>query len=508
VATTCGDGVREGTEACDDCNAVDGDGCTGCALDAFYECAPVANSCSMSGVCTPITRYVRILEFPAPMAQPQAVHYDPLTRSFIAYGFNASQGYQEVCLDGTFVPNGTRARPRALVGDSLDGSTYDPFNDRWLFIRQNGQLTEIERVVGGVNPDCVTQPPSGEFCLVEVQRVLPGVGVAGGIAVGDDGRLYVCNHHQKSIKVFERFGTTVVQTIAAPTDSAYLDNLYTLPGEGLIGYYNRPPGAPATVREFAFHRYDGTLVGRSGIPGVLFENGRPFPANSDGGEAAPDGGSFLVCSEYLDNDPDDDGICQLFSRACGSHGECASRVPGTACKLDAMVTEGVPPYCYAPATARDDAYSVAINSADHDLDVLRNDTRSASVCTGSLVAITAVTAPSLGGAVTIAGGGASVVYTPLAGACGQVESFEYTADLGGESHTAAVRVLVECVCGDGITQANEQCDNGTNLPGSGCVGCRREPACGNGALDDGEQCDDGGTQAGDGCSPTCTVEFG
>jgi cysteine-rich repeat protein len=34
------------------------------------------------------------------------------------------------------------------------------------------------------------------------------------------------------------------------------------------------------------------------------------------------------------------------------------------------------------------------------------------------------------------------------------------------------------------------------------------PVCGNGVVEDGEACDDGGTAAGDGCSPTCTVERG
>ena len=510
VATDCGDGVLEGTEECDDCNEDDNDGCSSaCALEPFFECAAVANSCSMSGLCAPITRYVRIAEFPAPMAQPQAVHYDPLTRSFIAYGFAPAQGYQEVCLDGTLVPPMTRNRPRALIGGSLDGSTYDPFNDRWLFIQQSGELNEVERVVNGENPDCVVQPPVGEFCLVAAPRTLPGLGTAGGIAVGDDGRLYACNHFTETIQVFERFGSVVVQSIPAPTDGPYLDNLYTLPGEGLIGYYNRPPGAGAGDQRFSFHRYDGTLVGRSAIPGTLFLNGRPFPANSDGGEAAPDGGFFLVCSEYLTNGGMSNGICQLFSRACTADVECASRVPGTACKLDAMETEGVPPYCFAPTSARDDAYSVAINSANHDLDVLRNDTRSASVCTGSPVSILSVTPPSLGGSVMIAVGDGSLIYTPLAGACGGVETFEYTADLGGETDTAVVRVLIECVCGDDITQANEQCDDGGNEPGDGCSPtCRFEPACGNDRLDVGEQCDDGNVVPDDGCSPTCTLEFG
>lgn len=508
VATTCGDGIAEGSEECDDCNANSGDGCDGCVLEPFFACDNDIAACGATDpVCTEFVRYVRVAEFPAPLAQPQAVHYDPLTRSFVAYGFNQSQGYQEVCLDGTFVSNATRARPRDLVGNSLDGSTYDPFNDRWVFVRQNGQLTEVERVTNGVNDDCVTPPAmDDEFCIVR-QVNLTGVGTAGGVAIGDDGRLYVCNHFSELIRVFERFETTAVQTIATPTDGPYLDNLYTVPGEGLVGYYNLPPGG--SEQQFAFHRYDGSLVGRSTIPGTLFANGRPFPRNSDGGEAAVDGGFFLVCSEYLDNGSDGDGVCQLFSRACSADEECSNRVPGTACKLDAMATEGVPPYCFAPATARNDAYQVDINSTGNGLSVLDNDTRSDAVCTGESVLITAVSTPDMGGAVSIAGDGQSLTYTPAADTCGGVESFEYTADLGGVSDTALVRVVVACVCGDNIQQNNEECDDGGTTPGDGCdENCRREPQCGDGVLDAGESCDDGNTMAGDGCSPTCTSELG
>src|SRR5262249_25783297 len=32
------------------------------------------------------------------------------------------------------------------------------------------------------------------------------------------------------------------------------------------------------------------------------------------------------------------------------------------------------------------------------------------------------------------------------------------------------------------------------------------PVCGNGVIDSGEECDDGNTDAGDGCSPTCQIE--
>jgi cysteine-rich repeat protein len=62
-------------------------------------------------------------------------------------------------------------------------------------------------------------------------------------------------------------------------------------------------------------------------------------------------------------------------------------------------------------------------------------------------------------------------------------------------------------CGDGITQSNEQCDDGNGIAGDGCAACTLE-VCGDGVVQSGqgEQCDDGNTNPGDGCSGTCRVE--
>jgi cysteine-rich repeat protein len=46
VEPTCGNGVRNPGEACDDGNAVDSDGCTACAVDAGYVCTGAPSSCS------------------------------------------------------------------------------------------------------------------------------------------------------------------------------------------------------------------------------------------------------------------------------------------------------------------------------------------------------------------------------------------------------------------------------------------------------------------------------
>jgi large repetitive protein len=65
------------------------------------------------------------------------------------------------------------------------------------------------------------------------------------------------------------------------------------------------------------------------------------------------------------------------------------------------------------------------------------------------------------------------------------------------------------VCGDGVVDEGEQCDDGNTSSGDGCSSaCRAEvepPKCGNGVLDVGEACDDGNTRDGDGCESTCQL---
>lgn len=70
------------------------------------------------------------------------------------------------------------------------------------------------------------------------------------------------------------------------------------------------------------------------------------------------------------------------------------------------------------------------------------------------------------------------------------------------------------VCGNGQMEQGEACDDGNTADGDGCSStCVVEelppppPVCGNGELEDGEQCDDGNTTDGDGCSANCTTEL-
>ncbi len=82
------------------------------------------------------------------------------------------------------------------------------------------------------------------------------------------------------------------------------------------------------------------------------------------------------------------------------------------------------------------------------------------------------------------------------------------------------------VCGNGVLEAGEMCDDGNSVPGDGCSGtCQIEASyscpnvgqpcvyslqrvCGDGKVEGDEACDDGNTTSGDGCSSTCEVEQG
>jgi len=63
------------------------------------------------------------------------------------------------------------------------------------------------------------------------------------------------------------------------------------------------------------------------------------------------------------------------------------------------------------------------------------------------------------------------------------------------------------VCGDGVQEPPEQCDDGNTVGGDGCSADCIPEVCGDGILEPvTEECDDGGTVDGDGCASDCTCE--
>jgi cysteine-rich repeat protein len=72
----------------------------------------------------------------------------------------------------------------------------------------------------------------------------------------------------------------------------------------------------------------------------------------------------------------------------------------------------------------------------------------------------------------------------------------------------AAKPSIACteVCGDGIVDFVEDCDDGNAVQGDGCDTNCTVSACGNGIQSAGELCDDGNVAGGDGCRSDCTVE--
>jgi cysteine-rich repeat protein len=60
-------------------------------------------------------------------------------------------------------------------------------------------------------------------------------------------------------------------------------------------------------------------------------------------------------------------------------------------------------------------------------------------------------------------------------------------------------------CGNGIVTLGEQCDDGNVIDGDGCDSNCTETACGNGIVTSGEECDDGNRDDSDGCTVACTI---
>ncbi len=80
-----------------------------------------------------------------------------------------------------------------------------------------------------------------------------------------------------------------------------------------------------------------------------------------------------------------------------------------------------------------------------------------------------------------------------------IAAFGFGEDSPGDPNICAV-------CGNGVVEGTEECDDGNTDPGDGCRGDCTIEVCGDGILDPQEGCDDGNTDPGDGCDENCIVE--
>lgn len=74
------------------------------------------------------------------------------------------------------------------------------------------------------------------------------------------------------------------------------------------------------------------------------------------------------------------------------------------------------------------------------------------------------------------------------------------------SETRPCLLSVEPVCGDGVVDPEETCDDGNAIDGDGCsMSCQAPIICGDGVLQPGEYCDDANASDTDGCRGDCML---
>ncbi len=73
------------------------------------------------------------------------------------------------------------------------------------------------------------------------------------------------------------------------------------------------------------------------------------------------------------------------------------------------------------------------------------------------------------------------------------------------THNECGFFFVSSVCGNGVKEGTETCDDGNTNNNDSCSNTCKLPICGNSIKEGGEECDDGNTQNGDSCSSSCRI---
>ena len=93
--------------------------------------------------------------------------------------------------------------------------------------------------------------------------------------------------------------------------------------------------------------------------------------------------------------------------------------------------------------------------------------------------------------------------------CGDniLDAGEQCEDGNGNNNDACRNDCTTPFCGDGIKDSNEQCDDGNTNNSDDCNNNCELPFCGNGIINSGEECDDGNQNNNDNCRNNCELPF-
>ena len=158
-------------------------------------------------------------------------------------------------------------------------------------------------------------------------------------------------------------------------------------------------------------------------------------------------------------------------------------------------------FVFVPTYTGDVTVDLTVTDPDMDLIVVQGDAAGACDPTDCANIVDA----SLNGGTTAE----TVTFTATLGTTYYLIVDTYLPGGTGGAFTLDVTCAPPPVCGNGVLEAGEECDDGNTTAGDGCDDlCALEPStCGDGFIAPDEQCDDANMVAGDGCD-NCVLECG
>lgn len=245
----------------------------------------------------------------------------------------------------------------------------------------------------------------------------------------------------------------------------------------------------------------GTTTG--GSNGGTDEGGATTGGGATGTTGGPGGGTDLpvICPD--NKAPDANGVCPPSPPQCPAG---QSFVDG-ACKPDGVIPPLAATWTIAPlktthiTVSAGVPYQLTVTVTSTDVAV----TEQTLGVTG--LAQCAGLAPATAQWQSLGNGQFSGSFTlaiPATVPAQYICTFQFS---DAQNHTATLKAALytPALCGDGIVQAPEVCDDGNQIPNDGCSNSCTLPKCGDGIVQTTEECDDGNQVVADACTNSCKL---
>ncbi len=547
----CGNGIREGTEQCEDRNSLSGDGCSAsCAVEAGFTCTGVPESVCLPTVPACGDGYKQGTE---ECDDKNKVNDDACSNAckIAVCGDSIVQPATEKCDDGN-TANGDECSASCQstfsIASSCTGAVaFKSIGTSPAFISSILSHNDSAYAVGFVaQPDLKSKMSvyrhsrngTGSVWLPEASLGVPSVGAKAKI-LNAGGTLYAFKQKDpgqwteatREDLVFRRAANGQWESLGSPwksPDIPQISSLAVLNGVPYVSVFN-----------YGFvYRYDGnkswTQLGTTAITsignltsvyGKLYALGSFLGYNADfsqswvGRMVVWDGASWKGTTSLwsvLEMKASNDTL--LLVGQWGPADSASRRgvyylPPDSTTVVDTRIDDTLPIYAVPRLGVVDGTLYGYVSNTLYVYPFFGQGWRKIGLITDITSAPGGITAYDLQDGLVILRTNLTckkVNVPSLLITCGNglVQTGEQCDDGNQVDNDFCRSSCILARCGDGIVQGAEQCDAGGNSATCTNTCQNRIPLCGDGFQTGTEQCDDGNTTGGDGCSSTCTTFCG